>query len=261
MKKIICFILLLGLVKGHSQSNMNWDVSHYGINLFQTGNVKYKLGDSSFAKIGNVSHIMSSFYGILPDDGWWIYADASGFLLAAAFLSGADTKNYHASLYEMGVGWSFNNRHPIKIGSVAELKIVMGLGLGGRYFRTINTAPNSVELGIFPVELGSLINIRDRITVLAKFGLQPIYDGKPKGGRFFYDIRSTMKLGRRFGLSLAFVRNTYRYSYDKFVSGPNGVSVPVEFKETYRFFNTQFGITFISSNGGGSSSGKKSRDR
>ncbi|MCC6372135.1 MAG: hypothetical protein IT236_14115 [Bacteroidia bacterium] len=247
MKKIFIIITLIIQAKLHAQSKMDWDATHFGINLFQTGNVKYRLGDSSYSKIGKVIHPMASFYGILPEDGWWIYGDASGFLLIAAALSGGQSKNFHASLYEMGAGWSFNNKRPIKLGSFAELKIVMGLGLGSRAFRTIKTAPNAVAVGIYPLEVGSMINIKDRILVLAKFGLQPLV-GKEKGGRFFYDIRSTAKLGHRFGLSLTFVRNTYNYQYDKQVAGPNGVSVPKEFREAYRFFNTQFGITFITSN-------------
>ena len=53
-----------------------------------------------------------------------------------------------------------------------------------------------------------------------------------------------MKLGNRFGLSLTFVKNTYRYDYYIDGLGANGVSVPVNFKETYLFFTTQFGIVF-----------------
>jgi hypothetical protein len=259
MKKLVAIIfLVLFSNKQQAQSKMDWDVSHYGINLYQRGSVKYNLGDSSYSKIGKPNHLMCSFYGINPDAGWWLYGDASGFLLGAIGLSkGSVAKDLHYSLYELGAGWSFNNKRPIKLGGFAELKIVMGLALGGRYFRTINQGSYLSEMGIFPLEFGSMINIKERVLVLAKFGLQPLYDGKPKGGRFYYDIRSSMKLGRRFGLSLTLMRNTYRYSYDVQVSGPNGTSVTQKFKETYRFFTTQFGIVFITGEGGG----KKSRDR
>lgn len=200
MKIKIITIAFFVFVFTNSFSQDSWDISHYGINLFQTGNIKYTAGDSSMNKIGKTTHAMCSFYGILPDDGWWVYGDGSGLLLAAIGLSkNTSPKNFHASLYEFGAGWSFNNKRPIRLGDFAEMKIVMGVALGARYFRTIKNMPNSIGVGIFPLEFGSMINIKDRITVLAKFGFQPLYNGNTIGGRLFYDIRSTLKLGNRFG--------------------------------------------------------------
>lgn len=241
MKIKIITIAFFVFIITNAFSQSNWDASHYGINLFQTGNVKYALGDSSFNKIGNTTHPMASFYGILPDDGWWIYGDASGFLLVALALSNKSIRDYHASLYEFGAGWSFNNKRPIRIGNIAEIKIVMGLALGSRGFRTIKTGASAVGVGIYPIELGSMINIKDRVTVLAKFGLHPFYGGI--GGRVFYDIRSTLKLGNRFGLSCTFVKNRYYYKEGHQVTN-NNLNVP----ESFKFFNTQLGITFITSN-------------
>jgi hypothetical protein len=236
---------------------MNWDASNFGINLYQRGSIKYKLGDSSFTKIGKPNHIMCSFYSIIPEGGWWVYGDGSGLLLGAIGLSkGSGARDLHASLFEIGAGWSFNNKRPIKFGRFAEMKIVMGVALGSRYFNTIKNRSYSVGVGIFPIEIGSMINIKDRILVLAKFGLQPLYDGKPRGGRFFYDIRNTVKLTDRFGLSLTFIKNTYNYEYEIEVSGPNGMPIKTEFSETFRFFTTQFGIVFISGEG----KSKKRRD-
>lgn len=243
--KIVTITFFISVISNlFSQSY--WDVSHYGINLFQTGNIKYAIGDSSMNKIGKTIHPMCSFYGILPDDGWWIYGDGSGLLLAAIGIgANSSPKNYHASLYEFGAGWSFNNNRPIEFGNFAEMKIVMGVALGARYFRTIKNMPNSIGVGIFPLEFGAMVNIKDRIAVLAKFGFQPLYNGEVIGGRIFYDVRTTLKLGERFGLSCTFIKNRYNYKEGEQVSY-NNLQNSQE-KEIYKFFSTQIGITFIAS--------------
>lgn len=243
--KPILHLLICILIQTVSLSAQNWDEDHHVISLYQTGSsINYQLGDSAYTNIGSPNHIMLRWDWILPEQGFWGYGDGTGLLHIITGLSGEGKANdIYASLAEVGFGVMFNNKRPITIGKVAQIKIGMGLSFGVKGFRTVKST-ETVGIGSFPLEIASFMQLGNRVFIFPKVGFQPLYNGETLGGRVFFDMKSTVKVFDWLGVNLTLGTDRYNYNGEHKVS-QNNAPLNAELDETFKFSYFQLGVVFI----------------
>jgi hypothetical protein len=225
-----CSIRLAAQKLSEYRKDHHLDEDIYCFNISNIGKLNYKpLNQPEINERGGLFFCPGRFDWIMPSDGAYAYSEGTGIM---SIVLGSPLPT--AGFLEMGYGWMFNNKKASKSTKYVTIQYGMGVGFGFRQYY-LESIKKGTLYGLLWPEFSSIISVGERLEIVPKLILNPIYSGEDWGLRTGSEAMFIYRLMGKFSLTGRVMRETLNFN-EKFETDK------VDFSGKAKSTSLQFGF-------------------